>query len=61
MKYKKPLTETNPYLKDPKQRAELIKMSVLSSSAVEGIYFNITSFSCYKSCFNQDHIKKIAN
>lgn len=41
MDRKKSLIETNLYLKDPKKRAELIKMSVLTSSAVEGIYVNI--------------------
>jgi len=41
MNRRKSLIETNPYLKDPKKRAELIKMSVLTSSAVEGIYVNI--------------------
>ena len=34
---KKPLIETNPYLKDPLLREELILRSVISSSAVEGI------------------------
>ena len=34
---KKPLRETNPYLKDPLLREELILRSVISSSAVEGI------------------------
>ena len=34
---KKPLKETNPYLKDPLLREELILRSVISSSAVEGI------------------------
>ena len=41
----KPLAETNPYLKNPKKRAELIRMSVLTSSAVEGIYVNIKPLS----------------
>lgn len=34
---KKPLKETNPYLKDPLLREELILRSVISSSAVEGV------------------------
>ncbi len=34
---KKPLIKTNPYLKDPLLREELILRSVISSSAVEGI------------------------
>ncbi|MEK6901340.1 MAG: hypothetical protein AABX37_03295 [Nanoarchaeota archaeon] len=34
---KKSLIETNPYLKDPLLREELILRSVISSSAVEGI------------------------
>ncbi len=34
---KKSLKETNPYLKDPLLREELILRSVISSSAVEGL------------------------
>ena len=34
---KKSLKETNPYLKDPLLREELILRSVISSSTVEGI------------------------
>ena len=34
---KKPLKETNPYLKDPLLREEMILRSVISSSAIEGI------------------------
>jgi hypothetical protein len=34
---RKPLKETNPYLKDPLLREEMILRSVISSSAVEGI------------------------
>ena len=34
---KKPLKETNPYLKDPLLREDLSLRSVISSSAVEGI------------------------
>ena len=34
---KKSLKETNPYLKDPLLREELILRSVISSSAIEGI------------------------
>lgn len=34
---KKSLIETNPYLKDPLLREELILCSVVSSSAIEGI------------------------
>ena len=33
----KTLAESNPHLKDPKQRAKMIFLSVASSSAVEGI------------------------
>jgi hypothetical protein len=32
------LTETNPYLHDPAKRAAMIRQSVASSSAVEGIH-----------------------
>lgn len=35
---KKPLIETNPYLKDPKKREAMIKRSVLSSTAIEGVH-----------------------
>jgi len=34
---KKSLKETNPYLKDPELRAAFIKLSVASSTAVEGV------------------------
>ena len=34
---KKPLIETNPYLKDPAMRERLISRSVRSSCGVEGI------------------------
>jgi hypothetical protein len=35
---KKSLLETNPYLKDPDQRKRLMRRSLVSSFAVEGIY-----------------------
>ena len=35
---KKSLLETNPYLKDPEMRKKLIRRSVISSSAIEGIH-----------------------
>lgn len=41
MNKKRPLIETNPYLRDPAQRDRLITRSVLTSSAVEGIYVNL--------------------
>lgn len=34
---KKTLLETNPYLKDPAQRKRLLRRSLVSSFAVEGI------------------------
>lgn len=37
---KKPLIETNKYLRDPAQRDRLINRSVLTSSAVEGIHLS---------------------
>lgn len=37
---KKPLIETNQYLRDPVQRDRLINRSVLTSSAVEGIHLS---------------------
>jgi len=35
---KKSLLETNPYLKDPEQRKRLMRRSLVSSFAIEGIY-----------------------
>ena len=35
---KKPLIETNPFLKDPKRRRELIHKAVTSSTAIETGY-----------------------
>jgi hypothetical protein len=35
---KKSLLETNPYLKDPAQRKRLLRRSLVSSFAIEGIY-----------------------
>jgi hypothetical protein len=35
---KKPLLETNPYLKDPEQRKRLLRRSLVSSFAIEGIH-----------------------
>lgn len=32
---------TNPYLKNPKQRAKLIRRSVETSSAIEGIHVKL--------------------
>lgn len=34
---KQPLSATNPFLKDPKERAYWIRLTVLSSARVEGI------------------------
>lgn len=34
---KKTLIETNPYLRDPKERKRLLQQSVISSFGVEGI------------------------
>lgn len=36
----KPLSETNPYMKNPETRERLIDRSVSTSSAVEGIKVN---------------------
>lgn len=41
MKSKKPLIETNPYLKDPVTRKRVIDRSVVSSCGVEGIELNL--------------------
>jgi hypothetical protein len=35
---KKSLLETNPYLKDPVKRKRLLRRSLVSSFAIEGIY-----------------------
>lgn len=35
---KKSLLETNPYLKDPEIRKKMMRRSIISSSAIEGIY-----------------------
>lgn len=35
---KKSLLETNPYLRDPAQRKLLLRRSLVSSFAIEGIY-----------------------
>ena len=42
MKRKKPLSETNPYLKDPAMRKKLIEQSAVSSCGVEGIILDLT-------------------
>lgn len=34
---KKPLIKTNPYLKDPSLRRRLLRTTVLSSTAIEGV------------------------
>ena len=34
----KPLTETNPYLRDPEERKQLVLVAASSSSAIEGIH-----------------------
>ncbi len=38
---KKSLIETNPHLKDPMKRREMLERSVLSSSAIEGIRITV--------------------
>lgn len=35
---KKSLLDTNPYLKDPSERKRLMRRSLVSSFAIEGIY-----------------------
>jgi len=35
---KKPLTETNPYLKDQTKRNKMFVTSVMSSTAIEGVH-----------------------
>ena len=34
----KPLSQTNPYLRDPKQRAEMTRAHIIGSSAIEGVH-----------------------
>jgi hypothetical protein len=41
---KKPLIETNPYLRDPELRKFLIERSVASSSAIEGVKVTYPKF-----------------
>lgn len=38
-KKKPPLSETNPHLRDPKERRFWIRTTVFSSAAIEGIHF----------------------
>ena len=38
MMSEKPLSETNPYLQDPKEREKLIVIAASTSSAIEGIH-----------------------
>jgi hypothetical protein len=38
-KKKPPLAETNPYLKNPKERRFRIRTTVVSSAAIEGVHF----------------------
>jgi len=45
---KKTLSQTNPYLRDPKQRAEMTRTHVISSSAIEGVHI---SYSLEKADF----------
>jgi hypothetical protein len=35
---RKPLSETNPYLKNSKQRADMIRAHVITSTAIEGVH-----------------------
>ena len=37
---KPPLSETNPYLKDPDERRFWIRTTVVSSTAIEGVHFS---------------------
>ena len=41
MKHKKPLSQTNRYLKDPAERERRIKRFVATSNGVEGIYVDL--------------------
>ena len=43
MSKKRTLKDTNPYLKNPKQRDNLLRASVNTSTAVEGVHFIIPS------------------
>lgn len=44
----KSLIQTNPYLKDPVKREELVTRSVNTSGAVEGIEFELSSGNVFK-------------
>ena len=38
---KQTIAQANPYMQDPKAKSDMIRRSVLSSSAVEGIYVDL--------------------
>jgi hypothetical protein len=40
--FKKPLTKTNPYLKDPAKRRDMFCITVFSSTAIEGVHTAVT-------------------
>lgn len=58
---KKSLLETNPYLKDPEQRKRLIRRSVVSSFAIEGIYLQEEPPSCIKEAAPSFNVRKTAS
>jgi hypothetical protein len=45
---KKSLLESNPYLKDPQQRKALLRRSLVSSFAIEGIIVKDQAVECVK-------------
>jgi hypothetical protein len=57
---KKPLIETNPYLKDPAQRQSLLWMAVSSSSAIEGARLGVSRTSARKAIHTATIPKKSA-
>lgn len=46
LKKKPPLSKTNPYLKDPKERRFWIRTTVVSSAAIEGVRFSRKEVEC---------------
>jgi hypothetical protein len=40
MSKKPPLSQTNPFLKDPEERRFWLFMTVISSAAIEGVHFS---------------------
>jgi hypothetical protein len=57
---KKSLLETNPYLKDPEQRKRLLRRSLVSSFAIEGIHLKDEATGVVKEETLQFNARKLA-